>query len=179
MEKTLQKTLQLLHRYDLLVFGWCMERKHLAVLARIARSVSRTADGYGYPALALLAWWLGGERGAAFMATLALAFGLERPLYWTLKNGLRRNRPSSVLPGYNSFIIPSDQFSFPSGHTSGAFLTATALALFYPGTAPLGFTWAVLVAGSRVTLGVHFPTDTLAGALMGTTLAWCAAVWIT
>ena len=73
-------------------------------------------------------------------------------------------------------ITASDEFSFPSGHTSGAFLVATALTILLPpvGIAGYLYGWAALVALSRVILGVHFPLDTLAGALLGGSLAWVA-----
>lgn len=178
MDKTSQKiphSLALLHQLDVVIFYWTMKRKRLRLLARLSRALSRSADGYGYPFLALGVYFIATDNGAVFAATMAVGFALERPLYWMLKNSLRRNRPASALPGYQSFIIPSDQFSFPSGHTSGAFLTATSLCLYFPTLAPVALVWATLVGASRVTLGVHFPTDTLAGAAMGTSVAWCAA----
>jgi len=179
MTKTLQKipqSLALLHQLDVVIFSWAMKRKRALLLAKLGRAVSRTADGFGYPFLALGLAVCAGDSGAALATALVLAFALERPLYYVLKNGLKRDRPASALPNYQSFIIPSDQFSFPSGHTSGAFLTATLLCLYFPAVAPVALLWAALVGASRVTLGVHFPTDTLAGAAMGSTLAWCAAI---
>jgi undecaprenyl-diphosphatase len=101
---------------------------------------------------------------------LLLGFTLERPLYLVLKNVCRRDRPEATLK-IPSFIIPSDRFSFPSGHTSAAFLVATLVSAFYPALAPLLFSWAIMVGMARVILGVHFPTDTLIGAVMGSTLA--------
>ncbi|MCR6651517.1 MAG: phosphatase PAP2 family protein [Cellvibrionaceae bacterium] len=83
------------------------------------------------------------------------------------KHFFRRNRPPAAIPGYRSVIEPADQFSFPSGHTSAAFLVATTLAFALPWTAWFMYPWAIGVGMSRVVLGVHFPTDTIAGAAMG------------
>lgn len=180
MDKFTGKTLRVLyqlHQLDVVLFYWTMKRRHLELLTRLARGISHTADGFGYPALALILYLAEAPAAVPFIQVMVLAFALERPLYWILKNGLKRNRPSAILPNYRSAIIPSDQFSFPSGHTSGAFLVATLLALFFPPLAPLAYGWAVLVAVSRVTLGVHFPTDTLAGALMGGSLALFSFYW--
>jgi undecaprenyl-diphosphatase len=71
-----------------------------------------------------------------------------------------------------SFIIKLSQaggFSFPSGHTMEAFCVATSLALLFPEKKIIlpAFLWAVLVAYSRLALGVHFPSDILGGVVMG------------
>jgi undecaprenyl-diphosphatase len=179
VKSNLPSVLNAIHQWDVVIFLWMMRRKHLAVWTRVCRGVSRSADGFGYPVLGLVLWYWGGSEGALFALTLALGFAIERPLYLILKKGLKRNRPAAALPNYTSFIIPSDKFSFPSGHTSGAFATATALTLFDPALAFLSYTWASLVGISRVTLGVHFPTDTVAGATIGTATILIAASWIT
>lgn len=168
-----------IHNLDVHLFLWLTKRKHLILWARLCRYLSHTADGYGYPVLGLLLWLWGGTPGRLLAITLILAFSLERPLYLLLKKGLKRNRPADALADYSSFIIPSDRFSFPSGHTSGAFAVATALGIFFPDAAPLAYAWACLVGVARVTLGVHFPTDTLAGALMGSLITLFSASWIT
>lgn len=181
MSKLATKSVILLdsiHRLDALMFLWMMKRKHLHTLAKGCRILSRTADGFWYVPLALALWYQNGTAGSLFTLTLALAFAMERPLYFILKRGLKRDRPASALPGYESFIIPSDRFSFPSGHTSGAFLVATALMLHFPAVGLPAYCWATLVGFARVTLGVHFPTDTVVGAAMGGGLALLAAHWI-
>ncbi|HKK23438.1 MAG TPA: phosphatase PAP2 family protein, partial [Pseudohaliea sp.] len=135
-------------------------------LAQHARSVSRTADGHLYVILPLLLAMLSGA-GNRFLPVIAAAFAAERVLYWVLKNTLRRKRPAQALPGFESTIIAADEFSFPSGHTSAAFLFATLLCLHFGPLALPTYGWAMAVGMSRVCLGVHFPTDTLVGAALG------------
>lgn len=163
------KVIQTIHHYDVSVFLWVMARKTRRTMIMLARILSKTADGPPYLALGLALAYIGGE-ALGLLYSLMLALAMERPLYLVLKNSLRRNRPQAAL-NIQSVIVPSDRFSFPSGHTSAAFLVATLAGAFYPPLALPLLAWAVTVGMARVVLGVHFPTDTLVGALMGTALA--------
>jgi undecaprenyl-diphosphatase len=146
-------------------------------LAQNSRRLSRTADGHLYVILGLLlvASPYGGN---VVLQHLLLAFLVERLLYWTLKNSLRRKRPYDALPDFKSRLVASDEFSFPSGHTSGAFLFVTVLVLYVGAAALPLYVWASAIAASRVFLGVHFPSDTIAGALMGSGVALSTAAWL-
>jgi undecaprenyl-diphosphatase len=71
-------------------------------------------------------------------------------------------------------MTPSSSRSFPSGHTSEAFSLATSLTLVLPKwyvIAP-AYTFAGLVGSSRMYLGAHYPSDIIAGALVGSGAAW-------
>ena len=65
-------------------------------------------------------------------------------------------------------LLPPDQFSFPSGHTITAFAVAVSLSMFYPALLVGLLFCAVSVAASRILLGMHFLSDVLAGAAIGT-----------
>jgi undecaprenyl-diphosphatase len=160
------KLMQTIHSYDVSVFTWVMRRKSQKLLVHCARAISGTGNGPLYLLLALGLWWTGGAESMRLLACMAVALLVERPLYFVLKNACKRDRPPAVL-NIKSFIVPSDRFSFPSGHTSAAFLMATLWGWHVPVLLPALFVWAALVGMARVVLGVHFPTDTLIGALMG------------
>lgn len=168
------RLLQSIHAYDVLTFGWCLRRKRREQAVKISRWVSFTADGPFYVVAGVLfvssAQW-------DMAQLLALGFLLERLSYKFFKSTFRRNRPPDAIPGYTSEVIPSDQFSFPSGHTSAAFFMAGCLVLLYPWAAWILYPWACCVGVARVMLGVHFPTDIVAGAFLGSSI--CSLLIIT
>ena len=164
-----------LQKFELRLFAGVFRHTEKRMVIPMARAFSRSGDGYLHVLVPLLVWSLDPEGFALLLPLLTLAITAERALYWLVKNTLRRPRPQDSVPGFRSLISASDQFSFPSGHSSGAFLLATALMLVYGAAAAPMFLWATGVALSRILLGVHFPGDTLAGALMGSGLALIAA----
>lgn len=85
-----------------------------------------------------------------------------------LKYTIKRPRPFITYP-YIEKATEAGSRSFPSGHTSNAFATATSLSIAFPKwyvIAP-SFLWAGTVGYSRMHLGVHYPSDVLAGAIIG------------
>lgn len=105
---------------------------------------------------------------------IALSSGISLGLTISLKELIARPRPYDAYPGMLDFYELQNDFSMPSGHTSGAFATATALSLKYPKWYVItpAFIWAGAVGFSRMHLGVHYPSDVLAGAVLGAGSAW-------
>lgn len=106
-------------------------------------------------------------RRASLTALLSLVFS-ALVCNAFLKNLVERARPFDKIPSLQFLIRKPHDFSFPSGHTSSSFAVATVFLAMLPlwvGVAAL--TIAVLIAFSRMYLGVHYPSDVLCGAVLG------------
>ena len=152
---------------DLRSYKLINQLQERAVALRFFSLLSRTGDGHLY-ALAIAMLYLFGDRfEERILAVAVLAFALELPAFFVLKNSIRRDRPCDVLSTSRKAVQPSDKFSMPSGHTSAAFVVATLVFIFAEPMAEIAFVWASLVGMSRIVLGVHYPSDVAAGALLG------------
>jgi len=136
---------------------------HRAVVGA-ARVATRLGD---WPLSTLVALLLIAQRGAgpalAFLAATAAGLVGQK----ALKRRWGRVRPCQRPGGPPQRAPIPDSGSFPSGHTLHATLCAVTAALFLPLLAPAFALVAVLVGGSRVILGVHYPSDVAAGAALG------------
>lgn len=136
--------------------------------------VSRLGDGPAWYALVLLIPVRYGEAGlkpALIMATTGLV-GVA--LYKVLKHRLVRERPYITFAAIHAGAAPLDRYSFPSGHTLHAVAFTVLATVYFPALSWALVPFASLIAASRVVLGLHYPTDVLAGAMLGTALAGAA-----
>ncbi len=153
--------------WDLLVFRFIFDRNGRTLLDRSFFLISKSADGYLYAIAAVMLLFITPQSGQLFLKAGLLSYGMKVPLYMLIKRRVRRKRPFDDLEGVNFLLAPPDEFSFPSGHTAGAFVFAIICGHLFPlSYAPL-LLWASLVGFSRIYVGVHYPTDILAGALLG------------
>ena len=135
------------------------------------RVVSRLGDGVFWYSLMLALPCLWGEAGLKASLVMAVTGAVGLLLYKSLKHHLVRERPYIRFVGIEAAMAPLDRYSFPSGHTLHAVAFTVVATYYFPMLAWLLVPMAVLVAISRVVLGLHYPTDVLAGALLGALLA--------
>lgn len=139
---------------------------------------TRGGDGWLWYAMALWVVLFGGSDKWLALGAMLSSISTGTALYLLVKKATRRRRPCHIEPHCWSTLLPPDQFSFPSGHTITAFAATVPLCAFYPElTVGLGFC-ALSVALSRIILGMHFLSDVLVGAAVGSLLGWLAvSLW--
>jgi undecaprenyl-diphosphatase len=162
-----------LHRIAALDLDACrlVQGHTRASLQRAFGVVSRLGDGWAWLALAVVVLFTDPAAGLASVEEMAIAALLGMPLYKLLKRGTARPRPFAAAGSGLVALVPAlDRHSFPSGHTLHAVAFTIILAAHFPTLVWLLAPFAALVALSRVVLGLHYPSDVLAGAALGTLL---------
>jgi len=128
--------------------------------------------------LALIIW--GGRRGRMAAVALVIAIALTDQICCSvLKPLVGRIRPCNALPPEQCRLLVgrSSAMSFPSAHAANSFAMATVASWKLSRFAPLLFLVAAAVAYSRVYVGVHYPFDVIAGAIIGALLGRLA-IWL-
>jgi membrane-associated phospholipid phosphatase len=138
--------------------GWTLYPLGVLYLMTVALA-STPVSQWTYRVLAAVAVRLG---------FLFVAIGLPGLVVTIVKRLIGRVRPSEHGPfAYMPFSWRSDYASLPSGHTTAAFATLVAFGALFPRLRPYLWTFAVLIAISRVVVSSHFVSDTIAGAACG------------
>ncbi|MEU6662682.1 phosphatase PAP2 family protein [Streptomyces sp. NPDC046821] len=126
-----------------------------------------------FAALFVVAWWRArrGDSRALAVAVLApLATGVAYVISEVIKSGIDEERPCRAVTGHLSPLVacpPHGDWSFPSNHATIAAAAAVGLALAWPAIGWLTIPIALLMAFSRVFVGVHYPHDVAVGLLLG------------
>lgn len=167
-----------LDQAELTACRWFNQRVSRAGLLRLFRVASRLGDGVlWYTLIAVLAL-AGGATGRLIALQCAVAGLTGLALYRALKNVLVRERPYMTHDAIVCAGRPLDRFSFPSGHTLHAVSFTLVICSTLPAFALVLVPVAALIAMSRMVLGLHYPTDVLAGGALGAVIALTTMSWI-
>ena len=147
---------------------------HRAGLRRLFRVMSRLGDGVVWYCLIGVLPLFAGRSGLVTSLRMAIAGLAGLLLYRALKHRLIRERPFITHHAIVRAAAPLDRFSFPSGHTLHAVCFAVVAIQAFPLLAWVLVPLALMIALSRVVLGLHYPSDVLAGALLGEGIAQAA-----
>ena len=137
-----------------------------------ALAASRAGDGWLWYLTGLLVVFFGRRDRLPAVASAASAALAGIGIFVSTKKFSNRKRPFEIEPHCWAKLLPPDQFSFPSGHTITAFAVAISLAHFYPALLAVLLFCALSIATSRILLGMHYLSDVIVGALIGTGLAF-------
>jgi undecaprenyl-diphosphatase len=162
------------HRADAAEYRLCLRLNGACRVPGVRRMfsiISRLGDGVFWYTLMLFLPVAYGEAGLYPALRMALVGAVGLMLYKYLKSRLIRERPYITLAGVEAGTKALDRYSFPSGHTLHAVSFTVVACSSFPALAWLCVPFATLVAASRVVLGLHYPTDVLAGAAIGGALA--------
>jgi undecaprenyl-diphosphatase len=135
------------------------------------RLVSRLGDGWVWYALMLGIALFGGPHGWQASLHMAAVGLVAASLYRLLKRWTRRPRPFRSHEQIVAHIAPLDEYSFPSGHTLHAVSFSLVALAWYPQLILLLLPLTILIAASRVVLGLHYPSDVVVASLIGFALA--------
>jgi len=163
--------LQRMMAFDLFVchaLNRCVARKEIKRLFSI---ISRLGDGLFWYVLILLLPVIYGISAVPVSLRMSLVGILGLIIYKLIKSLTERPRPFMVSDTIILGTDPLDQYSFPSGHTLHAVSFTVTGIYYFPELAWFLLPFTLLIAASRVILGLHYPTDVLAGASIGATLA--------
>jgi undecaprenyl-diphosphatase len=157
-------------RFDIAEYRLCRELNRVVGLSPgrwVFTTASRLGDGIAWYVLVGVLPLIYGRAALRPALVMAITGLLGLLIYKTLKGQLLRERPFIRHPGITLAMAPLDRYSFPSGHTLHA-VTFTWLAVErFPTLGWILIPLASLIAASRVVLGLHYPSDVLAGGAIG------------
>lgn len=141
------------------------------IVKRLFIGISRLGDGSFWYVLAATMPLIDGQDGLRAALQMILTGLLCLPIYRYLKAKTLRDRPFVRHASIVAATHPLDEYSFPSGHTLHAVAFTVVALHYYPALAVLVIPFTILVALSRVILGLHFVSDVIAGACLGWLIA--------
>ena len=157
--------------YEIAVCGMLNRISRPPIVNKFFVLVSWLGDGTAWYGLILTLPLISGEAGLLTSLSMVKVGVINLALYKIIKSLTGRARPCAVSPSIILGTAPLDQYSFPSGHTMHAVAFSMIATAHHPELAWVLALFSCLIAMSRVILGLHYPTDVLAGGVIGACVA--------
>ena len=154
--------------WELKFMRWGNEWWSSSILDRILPWITHLGSHYAVILFIIIRWMI--TRQEKVLLDLVLLYAIQSGIVYSLKFLILRRRPFYFLEMSSKLSKIVGEFldpSFPSIHTTFAFMMATLLTSWYPRYDVLFFTVAGFVGWTRVYLGLHYPTDVITGAILG------------
>ena len=140
-------------------------------VVRVFGIVSRVGDGWLWYGIIACLPWAGGPSGSSAAVRMICVGAMDLVVYRIIKRWIARPRPYDACPGIRACTRTLDEFSFPSGHTLHSVAFSLILTVYYPAFAFFVWPFTILIAVSRIVLGLHYPSDVIVGAAIGAIVA--------
>ena len=160
-----------MHQFDSNVCVAVNHTSQYRLIRDCFRLVSRLGDGVFWYALMIGILVMHGVEGLLPVLHMAIAGFVGTLVYKWLKGKTLRPRPYEVRQDIWLTGKPLDKFSFPSGHTLHAVVFGIVVLSYFPQLSIIVIPFMILVGLSRIVLGLHYPSDVIAGALIGALIA--------
>lgn len=141
------------------------------LVQRVFSIISRLGDGLFWYVLMITLPVIYGPQAVLVSGQMAGAGLFSQIVYKSLKSSTSRKRPCDMERGIRAGTPPLDLYSFPSGHTLHAVSFSVVATHHFPGLAVVLIPMCALIAASRIILGLHYPTDVVAGIVLGSLVA--------
>ena len=170
---------ELIYNFDSSILLWIQDSVRNPILTPFFTFITHLGDsGIFWIALSLILCIFKKTRKVGICGLFALLFSVTFNNAF-LKNVVGRIRPYEIIPGLECIVKHATDPSFPSGHTGASIAAATAFLKTLPKKFSIpAMVVAVLISLSRLYIGIHYPTDVIAGAITGAALGIIACVLI-
>jgi undecaprenyl-diphosphatase len=135
-------------------------------ITKFMKFMSLMGDGYLWAVL-VVAFYAFSDVTSRWLFVGLAGFAVELVAYKIIKQVTTRQRPFRTNASILHLVVPQDEYSFPSGHTAAATVSALLFSAAIPVLSPIFFSVAMLIGMSRIYLGVHYPSDVAMGFALG------------
>lgn len=168
---TLETLFHSLNASEINVVHWAVKALRLRPLRKALILINHLGNGWLYLLIVAALLFLQGLSSWRLIAAAGLSALLSHLIYPRIKNSLARVRPCEYDQSLPCYARVLDRYSCPSGHVMTATAVGIPLSIVLPELIVAIVTGYLLIAWARISLGHHYPSDLLLGALLGASIS--------